>query len=68
MAKRSSLIDKKEIFFELKTKVVKCRTCGKEFEIKPTSRYQRKYCKECSKKNKEYYDNLDSVTIDDCDD
>ena len=68
MARRITKEDRKAFVFELKAKKVKCRMCGKEFEIKPTARFQRKYCVDCSKKNKEYYDNLDSVTVDDCDD
>ena len=66
MAKRLTKKDRGEIFFELKPKKIKCRTCGKEFEVKPNMKFQRKYCVECSKKNKEYYDNLDSVTVEDC--
>ncbi len=68
MAKRITKESRKEFIFELKPKKVKCRICGEEFEIKPTAKFQRKYCEKCSKANKEYYDNLDSVTIDDCDD
>lgn len=68
MATKFKKKDKRELVFEFKNKKVKCRSCGKIFEVKPTARFQRKYCVECSKKNKEYYDNLDSVTIDDCDD
>jgi Zn finger protein HypA/HybF involved in hydrogenase expression len=68
MARRLNNDDRKKIVFEFKNKQVKCRTCGETFEIKPTAKFQRKYCLECSKKNKEYYDNLDSVTVDDCDD
>ncbi|GEM_PF-1379275 len=57
-----------KIKVKIRLKTVKCGTCGKEFETKSTARFQRKYCDECSKKNKEYYDNLDSITIDDCED
>jgi Zn finger protein HypA/HybF involved in hydrogenase expression len=58
--------ERKEFVFEVKPKRIKCKMCGKEFEVKQTARFARKYCEECSKKNKEYYDNLDSVTVDDC--
>lgn len=66
MAKKT--VTRKEFSFEIKPKKVKCKSCGKEFEIKPTARFQRKYCTECSKANKDYYDNLDSITVDDCED
>jgi hypothetical protein len=68
MGRRIKKEDRKEFVFEFKNKKVNCSMCGKEFEIKPTARFQRKYCVDCSKKNKEYYDNLDSVTVDDCED
>jgi len=60
--------DKKGFVFELKPKKIKCKMCSKEFEVNPTARFQRKYCAGCSKKNKEYYDHLDSITINDCED
>ena len=51
-----------------KTKIVKCKDCGKEFEQKATARYQRKYCKKCSKKRKKDYENLWKVKASDCED
>ena len=49
-------------------KIIKCKDCGKEFELKKTGRYIRKYCDECSKKRKKDYENLYTVKFDECDD
>jgi DNA-directed RNA polymerase subunit RPC12/RpoP len=49
-------------------KIVKCADCKKDIEIDTTSKYKRKYCKECSKKRKEDYDNLYKVSADECED
>ena len=48
-------------------KIIKCRDCGKDFELKKVSRYQRKYCDKCSKQRKKDYDNLYSVKFEECD-
>lgn len=48
-------------------KIIKCRDCAKEFELKQNSRYARKYCDKCSKKRKKDYDNLYKVKFNDCD-
>ena len=32
----------------------KCFECKKEFEVKPTARYVRKYCDTCGKKRKRH--------------
>lgn len=48
-------------------KKITCKDCGKEFEIKVYGRYTRKYCDKCSKKRKEDYENLHTVTFDQCD-
>ena len=68
MGRRIKKEDRKEIVFKFKNKKIKCRMCGKEFEINPNAKFKRKYCVDCSKKNKEYYDNLDLITVDDCED
>lgn len=68
MKKRLKAEGSKEFVFELKPKKVKCRICSKEFEINPNAKFKRKYCEECSKANKSYYDNLDAIKIEDCDD
>jgi len=39
-------------------KKIKCKDCGKEFELKTTGRYARKYCEKCGKQRKKDYDNL----------
>tara|TARA_Y100000310_G_scaffold339172_1_gene431045 strand:- start:5991 stop:6209 length:219 start_codon:yes stop_codon:yes gene_type:complete len=48
-------------------KKVKCKDCGKEFEVNPRARYARKYCKKCSAKRKKDYENLWKVKAEDCD-
>jgi len=50
-----------------KTKIKKCKDCGKEFEQKGGARYERKYCEKCSKKRKADYESLWKVTADNCD-
>jgi len=49
-------------------KIKKCKDCGAEIKIDTSSKYQRKYCKTCSNKRKKDYDNLYSVTADECED
>ena len=49
-------------------KIIKCKDCGKSFEIVKTSRYTRKYCDKCSKQRKKDYENLYLVNAEDCDD
>jgi DNA-directed RNA polymerase subunit RPC12/RpoP len=49
-------------------KTIKCRDCGKEFELIKQSRYKRKYCDKCSQKRKKDYENLYSVKFEECDD
>ena len=51
-----------------KPTIIKCKDCGKEFEIIKKTRYPRKYCDKCSKQRKKDYDNLYSVKFEDCDD
>ena len=50
-----------------KNKKVKCKSCGKEFEISSRARFKRKYCPACSKKRKEDYESLWKVKAEDCD-
>jgi uncharacterized paraquat-inducible protein A len=68
MTKRKFDGEKRGVLFELLNKKVRCKECGILFEVKPTSRFQRKYCNKCSKENRDYYNNLDSVAAEDCDD
>jgi hypothetical protein len=49
-------------------KTIKCKDCRKDIQIDTTSKYQRKYCKKCSEKRKKDYENLYSVTADECED
>lgn len=51
---------------ENKTKI--CKDCGKTFEVVKKTRYERKYCDDCSKKRKKDYENLYTVKFDECDD
>jgi hypothetical protein len=45
-----------------------CADCKKnEFEVKPFSKYQRKYCKECSEKRKKLWENQWKVKFEDLD-
>ena len=39
--------------YKPKTKVKKCKDCGKDFEQPGSARYERKYCSDCSKKRKD---------------
>jgi rRNA maturation endonuclease Nob1 len=43
-----------------------CKDCGKEFETTPHARYPRKFCDKCSKKRKKDYENIHSITADEC--
>jgi len=52
----------------MEVKKVKCRDCGKIFEPPTKGRYARKYCNKCSKQRKKDYENLYTVTVDQCDD
>jgi len=52
----------------LKKKIQKCKSCGKDFEVSPRARFARKYCKECSEKRKKDYEDLWKVTADECED
>jgi len=52
----------------MEKKKIKCRECKKEFETKKNSRFARKYCDKCSKERKKYYENLHTISIDDCED
>jgi len=56
------------MLIEKKPKKTKCKDCGKEFEVKSSGRYRRKYCKKCSKKRKKDYENLWKVKAEDCED
>ena len=47
-------------------KTIKCKDCGKEFIVKVKSRYPRKYCDKCGAQRKKDYENIDQITIDDC--
>ena len=49
-------------------KQMKCKECGKEFVIKPGSRFIRKFCDRCSRKRKEEYQNLYRIKFDECED
>ena len=43
----------------------KCKDCGKEFEVNPFAKYERKYCLECSKKRKKMWDEQWKVKFED---
>ena len=45
-----------------------CKECGKEFEVKLTARYPRKYCDKCSAQRKKDYANIHLTKIEDCED
>ena len=51
---------------------IECKSCGKEVEVIQRSGYKRKYCDDCSKKNKEEWsdwkENQWKLTIDDMED
>ena len=51
----------------MENKKIKCRDCGKIVEVNPNARYARKYCDKCSKQRKKDYENLYTVTADECD-
>lgn len=50
---------------------IKCKDCGKEFDV-IQGKFKRKYCDECSAKNKkewkEYEENRWKLTMDDMED
>lgn len=52
----------------LPAKKIKCKDCGKNFEINPRTRYVRKYCKKCGEKRKKDYASLWKVKADECED
>ncbi len=46
-----------------------CPDCKKEFEYqKISSRYPKRYCPKCSAVRKKEYENIHTVTADDCTD
>jgi NMD protein affecting ribosome stability and mRNA decay len=45
----------------------KCRDCGKEFEVNPRARFERKYCDECSKSRKKEWEKIHEIKFEDCD-
>jgi len=51
---------------------IKCKDCGKEVDIIQNPRFKRKYCDECSTKNKkewkEWKENQWKLTMDDMED
>ena len=47
------------------TKTKKCRECGKEFEVSPRARFERKYCRECGEKRKKLWENQWKVKFED---
>jgi hypothetical protein len=49
-------------------KKMKCKECGKEFILKPSVRFIRKFCDDCSKKRKQEYQNLYRIKYEECDD
>ncbi len=49
-------------------KTLVCKDCKKEFVLKKTGRYARKYCDKCSKQRKKDYENLYKVKFEDCED
>jgi len=51
-----------------KPKKKKCYECGKEFEVSPRARFERKYCPECGKKRRKQWDNQWKVKFEDLDD
>jgi len=36
---------------------IECKNCGKEVEVMQSSKFKRKYCDDCSKKNKKEWAN-----------
>ncbi len=57
-----------KLIMETKPKIIKCKDCGKDFEIIKKTRYIRKYCDKCSIKRKKDYENLFTVKFEECDD
>ena len=49
-------------------KEIKCKDCGKKVIVKVNARFPRKYCDKCSAQRKEAYENIDQVSIEDCED
>jgi uncharacterized Zn finger protein len=51
---------------------IECKECGKEVEVMQSAGYKRKYCDDCSKKNKkewsDWKENQWKLTIDDLED
>jgi len=51
---------------------IECKNCGKEVEVIQRRGYKRKYCDDCSKKNKEEWsdwkENQWKLTMDDMED
>ena len=49
---------------------IKCNACGKEADVIQHAGFKRKYCDDCSAKNKkewkEWKENQWKITIDDC--
>tara|TARA_Y100000310_G_C20624302_1_gene785018 strand:- start:1394 stop:1549 length:156 start_codon:yes stop_codon:yes gene_type:complete len=44
----------------------KCKDCNKEFKAETKSRYYKKYCDKCSKQRKKDYENICTITADEC--
>ncbi len=59
------LAKNKTRLYKMATK--ECKDCGKEFEFTP-GRYPRKYCDKCSKQRKKDYENIHTITVDQCED
>lgn len=51
---------------------IKCGSCGKEVDVIQRPKFKRKYCDNCSAKNKEEWNNWKEnqwkITVDDCED
>lgn len=45
-----------------------CKDCGKEFEQKARARYPRKYCDKCSAERKKAYEEIYTITAEECED
>ena len=46
----------------------KCLTCDIEIEVDTSAKFQRKYCKKCSKTRKKMWDNQWKIKFEDLDD
>jgi len=47
---------------------IKCKDCGKVFELKYKGKYKRKYCDKCSNQRKKDYENIYLIKAEECED